>query len=54
MRQARNDPEDTRPVIRSDRVDRVVRTACFVLGAVFLIAGLFPLVVVILERLGGR
>ncbi|MDQ3908441.1 MAG: hypothetical protein M3268_08860 [Acidobacteriota bacterium] len=47
LRQRRsNDPED-RPVIRSDRVDGLVQIACFVLGGLFLAAGILFVVVLI-------
>ena len=49
IRQSRADPEDA-PVIRSDKVDRLVQSACFVVGALFIVVGLFMLVILILER----
>jgi hypothetical protein len=39
LRQRRCDPE-AEPVVRSDRVDRVVQIACFVLGGLFAGGGL--------------
>ncbi len=39
LRQRRSDPEDP-PVIRSDRVDRLVQIACFALGGLFLAVGI--------------
>ncbi len=40
IRQRRADPEDARPVMRSDRADRLVQIACFCLGTMGLITGL--------------
>jgi len=49
LRQRRADPEDD-PVIRSDKVDKLVKVACFTLGGLFLVVGLLLLVVFIKER----
>ena len=39
LRQRRADPEDP-PVVRPDETDRLIKIACFCLGAPMLIAGL--------------
>jgi hypothetical protein len=49
LRQRRADPQDD-PVIRSARVDKLVKVACFTLGGLFLAVGLFILVVFFKER----
>jgi hypothetical protein len=49
-REAREARMDDEPVRRSDGTDRVVQLACFVLGPLFIVVGLFMLVMLILER----
>lgn len=48
LRQARVDDE---PVIRSPKVDRLVQVVCFTLGVLFIVAGLFMLVMFIVGLL---
>ena len=50
-RELRQRRPDDAPVIRSDRVDRLVQIACFVLGALFIVSGLFLIVMLIVEWL---
>ncbi len=47
LRQRRIDPEDARPVVRSARVDRAIQIACFCLGTVSAVAGVWVLLALI-------
>lgn len=49
IRQSR--PYEDEPVIRSEKVDRVVKIACFVLGSLFLVTGALLLALLIGEWL---
>jgi hypothetical protein len=49
LRQRRADPEDP-PVVRSDGTDRLIKIACFCLGAPMLIAGLLVTFLLLFAR----
>jgi hypothetical protein len=49
LRQRRSDPE-AEPVVRSDRADKVVQIACFVLGGLFVGGGLLIIGATFLEQ----
>lgn len=46
-RELRQQRPDDDPVIRSDRIDKLVQIACFVLGVLFLVGGLFLVILLI-------